>query len=102
MMGGQRQGPTPGMMGGQGQERYAGMMGRPMMGSTGMVWLTGDGVTVSSIPAARALAASAAKAAALHPGQVMWFDNGFYVELKDSAWKPATEAMVRWGRPRWS
>jgi hypothetical protein len=24
----------------------------------------------------------------------MWFDNGFYVELKDSAGKPATEVIV--------
>ena len=38
--------------------------------------------------------ASAARAAGLHPGEVMWFDNGFYVELKDSAGKPATEVIV--------
>jgi hypothetical protein len=94
MMGGQGQGPYAGMMGGQGQEPYAGMMGRSMMGSMGMVWLPGDGVAVSSIPAARARAASAAKAAGLHPGEVMWFDNGFYVELKDSAGKPVTEVIV--------
>ena len=94
MMGGQGQGPTPGMMGGQGHGSSTGMMGRSMMGSMGMVWLPGDGVAVSSIPAARARAASAAKAAGLHPGEVMWFDNGFYVELKDSAGKPATEVIV--------
>jgi len=94
MMGGQGQGPNAGMMARQGQEPYAGMMGRSMMGSMGMVWLPGDGVAVSSIPAARARAASAAKAAGLHPGEVMWFDNGFYVELKDSAGKPATEVIV--------
>jgi hypothetical protein len=94
MMGGQGQGTNASMMGSQGQEPYAGMMGRSMMGSMGMVWLPGDGVAVSSIPAARARAASAAKAAGLHPGEVMWFDNGFYVELKDSAGKPATEVIV--------
>src|ERR1035437_3551830 len=77
-----------------GQDSYGGMMGRSMMGSMGMVWLPGDGVAVSSIPATRARAASAAKAAGLHPGEVMWFDNGFYVELKDSAGKPATEVIV--------
>jgi hypothetical protein len=93
-MSGQGQGPNAGMMGSQGQEPYAGMMGRSMMGSMGMVWLPGDGVAVSSIPAARARAASAARAAGLHPGEVMWFDNGFYVELKDSAGKPATEVIV--------
>jgi hypothetical protein len=64
------------------------------MGSMGMVWLPGDGVAVSSIPAARARATSAARAAGLHPGEVMWFDNGFYVELKDSAGQPATEVIV--------
>jgi hypothetical protein len=109
MMGGQGQGPYAGMMGGQGlgtnasmmgrqgQEPYAGMMGSSMMGSMGsmgIVWLPGDGVAVSSIPAARARAASAARAAGLHPGEVMWFDNGFYVELKDSSGKPATEVIV--------
>jgi hypothetical protein len=94
VMGGQGQGPNAGMMGGQGQGPYAGMMGGSMMGSMGMVWLPGDGVAVSSIPAARARAASAAKAAGLHPGEVMWFDNGFYVELKDSDGKPATEVIV--------
>ena len=83
-----------GMMGGQGQGPYAGMMGGSMMGSIGMVWMPGDGVAVSAIPAARARAASAAKTAGLHPGEVMWFDNGFYVELKDSAGQPATEVIV--------
>ena len=70
------------------------MGGGSMMGSTGLVWLPGDGVAVSGIAAARARAASAAKAAGLHPGEVMWFDNGFYVELKDSADKAATEVIV--------
>jgi hypothetical protein len=95
--GGKSQGPYASMMGSQGQGPYAGMMGSSMMGSMGsmgIVSLPGDGVAVSSIPAARARAASAAKASGLHPGEVMWFDNGFYVELKDSAGKPATEVIV--------
>jgi hypothetical protein len=82
------------MMGDPGQDSYRGMMSGSMMGSMGMVWLPGDGVAVSSIPAARARATSAARAAGLHPGEVMWFDNGFYVELKDSAGQPATEVIV--------
>ena len=95
MMGGQGFGQGQGMMGGQGFGQ--GMMGGSMMGSygsMGMAWLPGDGVGVSSIPAARARAAKAAAPAGLHPGEVMWFDNGFYVELKDSAQKPATEVIV--------
>jgi hypothetical protein len=97
MMGSQGQGPYAGMMGSQGHGPHAGMMDSSMMGSMGsmgIVSLPGDGVAVSSIPAARARAASAAKAAGLHPGEVMWFDNGFYVELKDSAGRPATEVIV--------
>lgn len=95
MMRGYGQSRGAGMMSGQGQG--AGMMGGSMMGSTGsmgMTWLPGDGVAVSSIPAARTRAATAAKPAGLHPGEVMWFDNGFYVELKDSAGKAATEVIV--------
>ena len=107
MMGGYGQGQRPGMMSGPGQG--AGMMGGPgqgagMMGgwtgsmgmadSMGMTWLPGDGVAVSGIPAARARAATAAAPAGLHPGEVMWFDNGFYVELKDGAGEPATEVIV--------
>jgi hypothetical protein len=89
------QGPYAGMIGGRGQGPYRGMGGSMMgQGSMGMVWLPGDGVAVSSIPAARARAASAAKPAGLHPGEVMWFDNGFYVELKDSAGQSATEVIV--------
>ena len=94
---GDGQGSYAGMMGGQGQGSGTGMMGSSMMGSMGsmgIVSLSGDGVAVSSIPAARARAGSAAKAAGLHPGEVMGFDNGFYVELTDSAGKPATEVIV--------
>ena len=87
---GDGQGSYAAMMGDQGQDSYRAMMSGSMMGSMGMVWLPGDGVAVSSIPAARARATSAAKASGLHPGEVMWFDNGFYVELKDSAGQPAT------------
>ena len=92
--GGGGQGSYAGVMGSQGHGPYAGMMGSSMMGAMGMVWLPGDGVAVSSIPAARARAASDAKAAGLHPGEVIWFDNGFYVELKDGAGQPATEVIV--------
>jgi hypothetical protein len=104
MMGSYGQGQGAGMMGSYGQGQGAGMMGGygqgagrsagSMMGSMGLVWLPGDRVAVSSIPAARARAATAAATAGLHPGEVMWFDNGFYVELKDSAQKPATEVIV--------
>jgi hypothetical protein len=84
----------PSVSRGFGQGPWAGMMGGPMMGSMGMEWLTGDGAAVSSISAARARAATAAEPARLHPGEVIWFDNGFYVELKDGAGKPATEVIV--------
>jgi hypothetical protein len=94
MMGGYGQGQGAGMMGGYGQGQGAGTMGGSMMGSMGLVWLPGDGVAVSSISSARARAATAAQPVGLHPGEVMWFDNGFYVELKDSAQKPATEVIV--------
>jgi len=95
---GQGQGQWGGMMGGQGQGQgqWGGMMGGqgPGAGMMGLVWLPGDGVAVSSIPAARARAAKAAAPAGLHPGEVMWFDNGFYVEFKDGAGQPATEVIV--------
>ena len=81
-----------GMMGTGSDTRGAGMM--RSTGGMGMTWLPGNGVVVGSIPAARTRAASAASASGLHPSEVMWFDNGFYVELKDSAGKPATEVIV--------
>jgi len=83
----------PSMMGGVGQGSAGAMMGGTT-GSMRMVWLTGDGVAVSSIPAARARAAAAAKSAGLHPGEVIRFDNGFYVELKDRGGKAVTEVIV--------
>jgi hypothetical protein len=101
MMRGNGQSRGSGMMG-QGQSSGSGITGGSMMGSSmmgsasgmGMSWLPGNGVAVSAIPAAKARAATAAAAAGLHPGEVMWFDNGFYVELKDAAGNPATEVIV--------
>jgi hypothetical protein len=83
-----------GMMTGSGQVGS----GAAMMGGTGtamsMVWLVGDGHRVTSIQAARDRAAKAATGIGLHPGEVIWFDNGFYVELKDRTGAPATEVIV--------
>ena len=88
MMGGYG-GQGQGMMGGYGGQGAGGSNG-----SMGRLWLPGNEVAVSSIPAARARAATAAQPSGLHPGEVMWFDNGFYVELKDKAGQPATEVIV--------
>jgi hypothetical protein len=76
----------PGMMGGTGMMGSGGMMGT--------VWLAGNGSRVASIPAARSRATTAASSVGLHPGEVIWFDNGFYVELKNSAGDSATEVIV--------
>jgi len=88
----------PGMMGGYGGPGMMGGYGGPgagaSNGSMGRLWLPGNGVAVSSIPAARARAATVAQPSGLHPGEVMWFDNGFYVELKDNAGRPATEVII--------
>jgi hypothetical protein len=59
-----------------------------------MAWLAGDGTAVASIAAARQRSAQAGTGAGLHPGEVIWFDNGFYVELKDASGQPATEVIV--------
>ena len=80
-----------GMMGGWG--RGSAMMGGNGAGMMGNVWLAGDG-PVASIAAARDRAGIAAAAVGLHPGEVIWFDNGFYVELKDAAGNSATEVIV--------
>jgi hypothetical protein len=86
----------PGMMAGQGW--YG--TGTGMMGGTGMeammgtVWLAGDGTRITSIAAARDRATTAGASIGLHPGEVIWFDNGFYVELKDPAGDSATEVIV--------
>jgi hypothetical protein len=83
-----------GVMGGTGMMGGgvgAGMMGSGMMG---MVWLAGNGAPVTSIAAARDRAGIAAAGQGLRPGEVIWFDNGFYVELKDTAGEPATEVII--------
>jgi hypothetical protein len=72
----------------------AGMMGGGGAGMMGTVWLAGNGTAVTSIPAARDRATTAAAPAGLHPGEVIWFDNGFYVELKDASGASATEVIV--------
>jgi hypothetical protein len=87
MMGGPALGPGPGTMGGTG----AGMMGA---GTMGTVWLAGNGTPVASVAAARDRAGTAAAREGLHPGEVIWFDNGFYIELKDAAGDSATEVIV--------
>jgi hypothetical protein len=84
MMGG---GAGAAMMTGSG----GGMMGAGMMGS---LWLAGNGAPVASIAAARDRAGSAAADAGLHPGEVIWFDNGFYIELKDATGDSVTEVIV--------
>jgi len=73
-----------------------------MMGSNGgggsmmdtRNWLAGNGVQVTTIPAARARADAAASPNGLHTGEVMQFSDNFYVELKDASGAPATEVMV--------
>jgi hypothetical protein len=90
MMGGSGWGPRTGMMGGSG----SGMMGGSGAGMMGTMWLAGNGIQVTSMAAARDRAATAAAAAGLHPGEVIWFDNGFYVELKDGTGNSATEVIV--------
>ena len=100
MSGTGRGGSGPGMMSGTGLTGGPGMMGPGMMGGpggammAGGLWLAGDGTRVASIAGARDRAATAATSAGLHPGEVIWFDNGFYVELKDAAGNPATEVIV--------
>jgi hypothetical protein len=49
---------------------------------------------VTSIAQARERATTAGAPAGLHPGEVIWFDNGFYVQLRDAANNPATEVLV--------
>jgi hypothetical protein len=89
--------PTAGMMtghdrNGAGIMGGTGMMGAP--GMTGTVWSAGDGRRVAFIADARQRAATAGARLGLHPGEVIWFDNGFYVELKDAAGDSATEVIV--------
>ncbi len=74
-----------------------GMMGSAGRGGSMMdtrTWLAGDGVPVTTIPAARARADAAARPSGLHTGEVMQFSNNFYVELKDASGASATEVLV--------
>ena len=83
-----------------GAARTAGRGG--MMGSHGgggsmmdtRTWLAGNGVQVTTIPAARARADAAASPSGLHTGEVMQFSDNFYVELKDASGASATEVLV--------
>jgi hypothetical protein len=90
--------PGGSMMGAPGAGSGSGMMGGGMMtgahGMMGGIWLAGDGIRITSIAAARTRAATAATGLGLRPGEVIWFDNGFYVELKDAAGESATEVLV--------
>jgi hypothetical protein len=90
--------PDGSMMRGPGAGAGAGVMGGGMMNGTGGmmggIWLAGNGTRITSIPAARTRAATAATSLGLRPGEVIWFDNGFYVELKDPAGNSATEVLV--------
>jgi hypothetical protein len=83
-----------GMMTGQGS--YG--TGTGMMGGAGAMmgglWLAGDGHRVTSMATARGRATAAGASIGLHPGEVIWFDNGFYVELKGPAGDSATEVIV--------
>jgi hypothetical protein len=90
MMGGAGVGPRTGRTAGAGSW----MMGGSGSGMMGTVWLAGNGTPVTSIAAARDRAGIAASAAGLRPGEVIWFDNGFYVELKDASGNSATEVIV--------
>jgi hypothetical protein len=69
-----------------------------MQGGGGGMMRVGDGdpakTPVRSIAAARARVRSAFADLGLHPGEIIWFHYGFYVELKDSAGKSATEVLV--------
>lgn len=81
--------------GGTGPAGWNGMMGSGGSSVTmGQRWLAGNGTPVASIAAARTRAAKASASQGLHPGEVMWFDNGFYVELKDAAGRARTEVIV--------
>jgi hypothetical protein len=96
MMGGVRPGSSTSMMGGVQPGSATSMMGGGgLAGRTmGHLWLTGDGVAVTSIASARQRAARAAAPFGLHPAEIIWFDNGFYVELKDTAGTAATEVLI--------
>ncbi len=95
MMGGTQSGRGTSMMGGTQFGAGTSMMGGGAVGSRiGYVWLAGNGAAVTSIASGRQRAALAAAPDGLRPGEVIWFDNGFYVELKDSSGASATEVLV--------
>ena len=74
----------------------AGMMGARGSGSRmmGANALSGNGVQVRSLDGARQRAQAFADRWGLKAGEVMQFDNGFYVELLTSAGQGATEVLV--------
>ena len=82
------------MMSGGISSRSGMMNGSPASAAMGPVWLAGDGTAVTSIASVRQRAAQAATDLDLHPSEVILFDNGFYVELKDAAGRSATEVIV--------
>ena len=96
MMSGTQSGRGTSVMGGTQFGAGMSMMGGGAVAGLGMgsVWLAGDGAALTSIASARQRAAMAAAPDGLHPGEVIWFDNGFYVELKDSSGASATEVLV--------
>jgi hypothetical protein len=49
---------------------------------------------VTSIASARQRAVRAAAPFELHPAEIIWFDNGFYVELKDTGGTAVTEVLI--------
>lgn len=57
-------------------------------------WLSGNGVQVTTIAAARARADMAASPNGLHTGEVMQFTENFYVELKDASGSSVAEVLV--------
>jgi hypothetical protein len=77
----------------------AGMMGARGSGSgmMGANALSGNGVQVRSLDGARQRAQAFADRWGLKAGEVMQFDNGFYVELLTSAGQGATEVLVDQG-----
>jgi hypothetical protein len=87
--------PGAGVMG---DGSATGMMGGPgMMGGGAMMGgynLPGDGARVDSLDAARQRAQSFADRLGLQVGEVMQFDNGFYVELRTATGQGATEVLV--------
>ncbi len=57
-------------------------------------WLSGNGVQVTTIAAARRRADTAATPYGLHTGEVMQFSQNFYVGLKDASGASVAEVLV--------